>query len=88
VLVEDPEPLPWGGEPLLRDGHWFGYVRTGSYGHTLGGAVGLALVEDPAGIPAEAIDTGRSEVDIAGVLYPARACVGRCTNRTRVRVTA
>ncbi len=88
VLVEDPEPLLWGGEPLLRDGRWFGYVRAGAYGHTLGGAVGLAEVEDPAGIPAAAIDGGRFEVDIAGVRYPARASVRPMYDPDRLRVTA
>ena len=59
MLLEDPEPLLYHGEPVLRDGRWFGYVRAGAYGHTLGGAVGLAMVEDEAGIPAEAVDGGR-----------------------------
>jgi len=88
VLVEDPEPLLWGGEPLLRDGRWFGHVRAGAYGHTLGGAVGLAEVEDPAGIPAEAVDAGWFEVDIAGVRYPARASVRPMYDPDRLRVTA
>lgn len=44
VLLDDPEPLLFGGEPLLRDGAPVGYVRAGAYGHTLGRAVGLAMV--------------------------------------------
>ncbi len=87
VLVEDPEPLLWGGEPLLRDGRWLGYVRAGAYGHTLGGAVGLAEVEDPSGLPAEAIDSGRFEVDIAGVRYPARASIRPLYDPDRLRIT-
>ena len=75
VLLEDPEPILYHAEPVLRDGQWFGHVRWGAYGHTLGGAVGLAMVEDEAGIPAAAIDEGRFEVDVAGVRYPARASI-------------
>ena len=36
---------------MLRDGKPVGYVRAASYGHTLGGAVGLAMVE--AGEPVD-----------------------------------
>ena len=88
VLVGDPEPLLWGGEPLLRDGQWIGYVRAGAYGHTLGGAVGLAQADDEAGIPADAVNGGRFEVDIAGVRYPARASVRPMYDPGRTRVTA
>ena len=45
VLVNDPEPLLYHGEVLYRDGVVVGDVRAGSYGHTLGGAVGLAMVD-------------------------------------------
>jgi len=88
VLVEDPEPLLYGGEPLLRDGRWFGYVRAGAYGHTLGGAVGLATVEDEAGIPAEAISQGRFEIDIAGLRFPARASLRPLYDPDRLRIKA
>ena len=40
------------GEVLRRDGKMMGYVRAGSYGHTLGGAVGLVMLE--AGEPIDA----------------------------------
>ncbi len=88
VLVEDPEPFLYHGEPILRDGQWFGYNRVGAYGHTLGGAVGLALVEDEAGIPAEAIENGRLEVDIAGVRYPIRASLRPMYDPDRLRIKA
>ncbi len=88
VLVEDPEPLLYHGEPVLRDGAWFGYNRAGAYGHTLGGAVGLAMVEDDAGIPAEAIEGARLEIDIAGVRYPARASLRPMYDPDRLRIKA
>lgn len=88
VLLEDPEPLLWGGEPVLRDGRWLGYVRAAAYGHTLGGAVGLASLEDPAGLSAAAIDGGRFEVDVAGIRVPARASVRPMYDPDRRRITA
>lgn len=73
VLVKDPEPLMYHAEVIRRDGAPVGYIRAASYGHTLGGAVGLAMIEPkvPVPIDAEYLRTGRWEVDIAGRLYPA-----------------
>jgi glycine cleavage system aminomethyltransferase T/glycine/D-amino acid oxidase-like deaminating enzyme len=88
VLVQDPEPLMYGGEPLLRDGRWVGYVRAGAYGHTLGGAVGLATLEDEAGLPAETVEGVQFEVEIAGVRYPARASIRPLYDPGRGRITA
>ncbi len=72
VLVTDPRPLLFHAEVVHRDGKPAGYIRAASYGHTLGGAVGLAMVEggDQA-IDAAYLEQGTWEVDIAGRLYPA-----------------
>ena len=77
VLVTDPEPLLFHAEVVHRDGVPVGYVRAASYGHTLGGAVGLAMVERQAGQPATQawLDAGTWEVDIAGRRYPAIASI-------------
>jgi glycine cleavage system aminomethyltransferase T/glycine/D-amino acid oxidase-like deaminating enzyme len=71
VLVKDPEPLMYHAEVLHRDGVPVGYVRAASYGHTLGGAVGLVMVEAGAPVDDNYLATGRWEIDIAGKLYPA-----------------
>ena len=57
-----------------RDGRIVGDVRIASYGHSLGGAVGLSMIEG-VGEPITAawIREGQWEVDVAGVRYPARA---------------
>ena len=52
VLVKEPEPMRFHAEIVRRNGRPIGYVRAGSYGHTLGGAVGLAMIE--AGQPMDA----------------------------------
>jgi glycine cleavage system aminomethyltransferase T len=72
VLVKDPKPMLFHAEVVHRNGKPVGYVRAGSYGHTLGGAVGLAMVES-GGAPIDAawLKDARWEVDIAGRLYPA-----------------
>ena len=72
VFVEDPIPLMFHSEVVRRDGIPVGYVRAGSYGHTLGGAVGLAMIDGQGGAAdAKYFESGRWEVDIAGSLYPA-----------------
>ncbi|MCE3285358.1 MAG: Sarcosine dehydrogenase [Steroidobacteraceae bacterium] len=72
VLVKDPEPLMYHAEIVLRDGVPVGYVRAASYGHTLGGAVGLAMVEpkNVEAVDAAYLDSGRWEVEIAGRRHP------------------
>jgi 4-methylaminobutanoate oxidase (formaldehyde-forming) len=71
VLALDPEPLMHHAEIVLRDGVAVGYVRAASYGHTLGGAVGLAMVEAGVPLTADWLTGGAWEVDIASVRYPA-----------------
>jgi 4-methylaminobutanoate oxidase (formaldehyde-forming) len=73
VLVTDPAPMLFHAEVVRRDGRPAGYVRAASYGHTLGGAVGLAMVDAGEPLDQAWIDAGTWEVDIAGVRYPAAA---------------
>ncbi len=63
-LLQDPEPLLWGLEPILCDGKYCGYIRAGAYGHTLGAAVGLGLVELAEGITPELLRTRRFEIEV------------------------
>ncbi len=72
VLVSDPEPLLHHAEPVLRDGVALGYVRAASYGFTLGGAVGLAMISADEPIDQTWLDAGEWTVDVAGTLNPAR----------------
>jgi 4-methylaminobutanoate oxidase (formaldehyde-forming) len=72
-LLEDPEPLLYGSEPIYRDGEWVGYLGTGGYGHTLGGAVGLGHISNEEGVTADFVKSGGYEIEVAGARYPARA---------------
>ena len=71
ILVKDPAPLLFHAEIVYRNGKAVGYVRAGSYGFTLGGAVGLAMIETGEPIDAKHLESGEWQVDIAGRLYPA-----------------
>ena len=70
ILLKDPEPQMIHAEIVLRNGIPVGDVRAGSYGHTLGGSVGLAMIEGDPVDPAY-LEEGTWEVDIAGKRYPA-----------------
>jgi 4-methylaminobutanoate oxidase (formaldehyde-forming) len=70
IRLLDPDPLLIHHEIVLRNGRPVGNVRSASYGHTLGGAVGLAMVSgDP--VDAAYLKTGKWEVDIAGRIHAA-----------------
>jgi heterotetrameric sarcosine oxidase gamma subunit len=71
-LLEDPEPLLYGGEPIFRDEKRVGHLASGGYGHTLGGAVGLGNVKNEAGVSVYFIKSGSYEIEVAGVRYPAK----------------
>jgi glycine cleavage system aminomethyltransferase T/glycine/D-amino acid oxidase-like deaminating enzyme len=71
VFVHDPSAMLYHAEVLKRDGKAVGYLRAGSYGHTLGGAVGLAMVEGGVPVTVDYLKNGKWEVEIAGKTYPA-----------------
>ncbi len=71
VFVNDPEPLLYHAEIITRNGKNAGYVRSGSYCFTLGGAVGLFMIEAGEPIDETYIAQGKWEINIAGSIYPA-----------------
>jgi 4-methylaminobutanoate oxidase (formaldehyde-forming) len=72
-VLEDERALPWGDEPILRDGRVVGSVTSAAFGHTLGRAVAMGYVRDPGGVDEDLLAAGRFELDIAGDRIPARA---------------
>jgi len=76
IQLRDPDPLLFHAEIVRRNDCALGYIRAASYGHTLGGAVGLAMISaDRAGqaIDAKFIESGTWDVEIAGARVPAIA---------------
>ena len=88
VLVKDPEPLMFHAEVVRRDGVAVGYVRAASYGHTLGGAVGLAMIEPRRTVDEAWLGSGQWQVEIAGRLYPAAVSVRPLYDPTMQRIHA
>ncbi len=75
VLVKDPEPLLYHAEVVHRNDKAVGYIRAASYGFTLGGAVGLAMIEAGEPINKAYIQGGEWEIDIAGKKYAAEVSI-------------
>ncbi len=88
VCLLDPEPLMFHAEVVYRDGRPLGYIRAASYGHTLGGAVGLAMIEADEPITQQYLDSASWEVDIATTRYPARVSLRPMYDPTSARVKA
>lgn len=86
-LVLDPEPMVYHGEILWRDGQRVGDVRIGSYGHTLGGAVGLAMIENTGEmINKDFLDKGRWEIEVGNKFYPVRVSLNPMYDPKNLRI--
>src|SRR6266699_2532008 len=73
VLLKDPAPLLFHAEVVHRNGRPAGYIRSASYGFTVGGAVGLAMIDAGEPIDQKYLDSGEWTVQIGDAVYPARA---------------
>jgi len=72
--LRDPEPLLFHNEALIRDGTIVSIITSGNYGHTLGGAIGMAYVPCK-GESEEEVLASRYEIEIAGQRYAADASI-------------
>jgi 4-methylaminobutanoate oxidase (formaldehyde-forming) len=98
VQVLDATPQLFHGEVVLRDGIPVGYVRAASYGHTLGGAVGLAMIEpgarpalglpQPVTVDTAYLESGHWEIDIARERFPAKVSMRPLYDPAMVRIKA
>ena len=71
-LLNDPEPLLYHNEPILRDGQIVGYLSSGAYGHHLGAAVGMGYVPCDGESAAQVLASDY-EIDVAGIRVGATA---------------
>ncbi len=87
LVLDDQEPVLWGGERFFRDGECVGYTTSGAYGHTLGASVALgylALGGEP--VTRELVGSGTYEVDVAGTRVGARASLRPLYDPDRARI--
>lgn len=70
--LTDPNPLLYHNEPILRDGEIIGFLSSGNYGHTLGGAIGMGYVPCQGQTIADIL-ASTYEIDVAGTRVRAEA---------------
>ena len=83
--LEDPEPLLFHNEALLRDGQIIGPVTSGNYGHHLGTAIGMGWVPCKGETEAEILGSVY-EIEVAGVRHRAVASLAAMYDPTSARV--
>jgi sarcosine dehydrogenase len=71
-ILDDPEALPWGDEPIWCEGRIVGSTSSAAYGHSLGRAVAMGYVRRPEGIDAAYLEDARFEIEIGGDRVGAR----------------
>jgi glycine cleavage system aminomethyltransferase T len=84
----DPEPLLFHNEPIVMDGERVGLLTSGSYGHTLGTAIGMGWVRHPDGVTPDLLRSARFEIEVAGERYPAEASLRAFYDPTGARMRA
>ena len=75
VMIEDHSdqaPFLFHEEPILKDGHIVGSIRSGAWGHRLDRSLGMGYVGCEAGVTAEWLASGRWEVEVACERHAAR----------------
>lgn len=88
LFVDDPDADLFGGEPLLVDGRWVGYVRAAAFGHTLDGPVALAEVHCDDGVTSAWLAATSFEVHTPARRLPARVQLGPFYDPQRLRILA
>jgi 4-methylaminobutanoate oxidase (formaldehyde-forming) len=73
-------------EVVRRNDQPVGYVRAASYGFTLGGAVGLVMVEAGEPVNAAYVNDARWDVEIADTRHPAVASIRPLYDPTMERI--
>jgi 4-methylaminobutanoate oxidase (formaldehyde-forming) len=87
-VLQDPEPVLWGSELIYRNDKPVGYTTSGSYGHTVGGSIAMGYVNDPGGVTAEFVQSGRYEINVNGTRIPAVAHLRAAYDPERKRILA
>jgi 4-methylaminobutanoate oxidase (formaldehyde-forming) len=86
--LENPGPVLWGSEPILRNGVTVGYTTSGSYGHTVGAAVAMGYVKHVDGATPEFLRAGRYTIRLNGRDEPARLSLEPLHDPKRSRILA
>ena len=72
-LLSDPKLMLYHNEPILKNGEIVGHLTSGTFSHTLGGAVGLGYVTCLPNESHEDILSAEYTIEVEGVVEKASA---------------
>jgi 4-methylaminobutanoate oxidase (formaldehyde-forming) len=87
-VLDEPETVLWGGEPIWRDGQPVGYLTSSSYGHTVGAGIGIGFAEANGPANRDWIRSGTWEIETHGHRIPATVHTRAPYDPERERFTA
>jgi len=71
-VLDDPDPMLWGGELVVHEGRPVGQVTSAAWGATVGAAVGLAYLRHDGPVTQDLLSAGGFGIDVAGAVHAAR----------------
>ena len=72
-VLDDPKPMLYHNEPILRDKQIVGYLTSGNFGHHIGSSIGMGYIKCiKKGETIEKQLSSHYEIDIAGKRYAAK----------------
>ena len=83
-----PEVILYGRETIYRNGQRVGWLSSGGYGHTVGRAIGMGFVRDPAGVTAGFVLSGNYELEVASERVPCTVTLDPLWDPAMARVKA
>ena len=83
-----PEVILYGRETIYRDGERVGWLSSGGFGHTLGRAIGMGYVRNPAGVTADYVLSGRYELEVATERVPCEVSLAPLYDPQMARINA
>jgi 4-methylaminobutanoate oxidase (formaldehyde-forming) len=72
-VVDNAAAMPWGVEPIWRDGRKVGLTTSGGFGHSLCAGVAMGYVPMEPGESRQSVCQSHFELEISGTRYRARA---------------
>ena len=75
-VLDNPEPMLWGGELVLREGSPAGQVTSAAWGETVGACVGLAYLRRDEPVTSDWLEAGGFQVDVGGDRFGVRPSLG------------
>jgi len=84
--LKDPEPLLYHNEPIIRDGKVVGFLSSGSYGHTVGAAIGMGYVPVKEGEKLKDMLASNYTIDVADKLIDAEVSLKPFYDPSSLRV--